>query len=410
MDFNIDFDFQIFNELLKKRPEISTENLKKDLQSFFLPYVEKLLKLKEGSPDKGLVVGVSAIQGAGKTTQGEILEILLKHFKKSSVSLSIDDHYLTHKELCALREKDLRFIRRGVTHDINLAIKEIKELVDFGEKPVLVAGYDKGAQEGDGDRFAWLNPVEDLKIVAQIEESDLVVNKQNVRTSALRIVSANFAYSDLELPENMGSPIPLENGPFPDELVKFLNSAGNHQITILGKDSGAVYFINSEAEIAVDKKELPKGWRVVSEKPDIIFYDGWMLGARKVEDESIFSSGLPALEKPEDQEFAKFINNKLTEYEPLWDLIDFMNVLYVANYQMSLQWRDQAEEALRAKGEGMTHDQIIEFVHYFWRSVHPAIQIKALAMDSKTDQVVVINDDHSIKEVLKPEEVKQKYP
>jgi len=410
MDFNIDFDFQIFNELIKKRSEISTENLKKDLQSFFLPYVEKLLKLKEGSPDKGLVVGVSAIQGAGKTTQGEILEILLKHFKKSSVSLSIDDHYLTHKELCALREKDLRFIRRGVTHDINLAIKEIKELVDFGEKPVLVAGYDKGAQEGDGDRFAWLNPVEDLKIVAQIEESDLVVNKQNVRTSALRIVSANFAYSDLELPENMGSPIPLENGPFPDELVKFLNSAGNHQITILGKDSGAVYFINSEAEIAVDKKELPKGWRVVSEKPDIIFYDGWMLGARKVEDESIFSSSLPALEKPEDQEFAKFINNKLTEYEPLWDLIDFMNVLYVANYQMSLQWRDQAEEALRAKGEGMTHDQIIEFVHYFWRSVHPAIQIKALAMDSKTDQVVVINDDHSIKEVLKPEEVKQKYP
>ncbi len=84
MDFNVDSDFHIFDELLKRRPEISAENLKKDLQSFFIPYVEKLLKLKEASADKGLVVGVSAIQGAGKTTQGEILEVLLKHFKKSS--------------------------------------------------------------------------------------------------------------------------------------------------------------------------------------------------------------------------------------------------------------------------------------------------------------------------------------
>jgi D-glycerate 3-kinase len=89
--------------------------------------------------------------------------------------------------------------------------------------------------------------------------------------------------------------------------------------------------------------------------------------------------------------------------------MNFTNVLYVPNYQMSLKWRDQAEETLRAQGEGMTPDQIREFVYYFWRSVHPAIQIKNLAQDPKTNQVVIINDDHSIKEVLKPEEVKARY-
>ncbi len=95
---------------------------------------------------------------------------------------------------------------------------------------------------------------------------------------------------------------------------------------------------------------------------------------------------------------------------PLWDLIDFMNVLYVPNYQISIEWRDQAEEVLRAKGEGMTHEQIKEFVHYFWRSVHPAIQIKNLALSKDAQQVVIINDDHSVGEILSPQEASSKYP
>ena len=78
-------------------------------------------------------------------------------------------------------------------------------------------------------------------------------------------------------------------------------------------------------------------------------------------------------------------------------MIDFMNVLYVPNYQTSLKWRDQAEESLRKQGRGMSKEEIKEFVYYFWRSVHPAIQIKNLANDTvHTQQVTVISDDHSI--------------
>lgn len=307
MDFDVDKDFGIFDSLLKRRPEISLDSLKADLKNYYLPFVEKLLKLKEGADSgKGLIVGVSAIQGAGKTTQGEILEILLNHLGKTSVSLSIDDHYLTHAQLNELRQHDPRYIRRGVTHDINLAVKnlrDLKEMTDGSEVKIPI--YDKGAENGDGDRA---------------------------------------------------------------------------------------------------------GWKIVNKKPDFIFYDGWMLGARKVEDESIFESGLPSLDSPEHIQFAKDINEKLDQYLPLWELFDFINVLYVPNYQMSLKWRDQAEERLRNEGKGMTSDQIREFVYYFWRSVHPAIQIKNLAQSPDTDQVVIINDDHSIKEVLKPEELKAKYP
>lgn len=308
MDFDIEKDLEIFNPLFEKRPEVSKKALQKDLQRYYLPYIKKLSDLKnQKNSSEGILVGVSAIQGAGKTTQGEIMEILMGHFGFSSVALSIDDHYLSHEQLNELREFDPRYIRRGVTHDIYLAMENLKALKEMKEGEVVkVPIYDKGANNGDGD---WV------------------------------------------------------------------------------------------------------GWKEVKEKPDFIFYDGWMLGARRVEDESIFESGLPALDTPEHIQFAKDINQKLDEYLPLWELIDFLNVLYVPNYQMSLEWRDQAEEKLRAQGKGMSKDEIREFVYYFWRSVHPGIHIKNLSYDSThTHQVVIINDDHSVGEILTPDEVREKYP
>ncbi len=295
-------DFEIFNPLFEKRPEISRESLKIDLEKYYSPFIQKLIDLKKqkGGSD-GLIVGISAIQGAGKTTQGEILETLLDYLGFETVSLSIDDHYITHEQLNELRQKDPRFIRRGVTHDIPLAIENLTGLKKMQEnQTVKIPIYDKGKWDGDGDRA---------------------------------------------------------------------------------------------------------GFKEITKKPDFIFYDGWMLGARRVEDDSIFESGLPALDTPDHIQFAKDVNKKLDEYLPLWELMDFVNVLYVPNYEISINWRNQAEEALRKKGEGMTHDQIVEFVHYFWRSVHPAIQIKNLAHDSAhANQVVVIGDDHSIKELLIPGE------
>lgn len=307
MDFDAEKDFVKFDDILKKRPEINPDTFKKDLQRYYLPYVKKIINLKQQrETGEGIIVGVSAIPGAGKTTQGEILEILLKHLGYLSISLSIDDHYITHTQLNDLRQKDPRFIRRGVTHDIPLAIKNLTDLKTMKQgMAVKIPIYNKGVQSGDGDRV---------------------------------------------------------------------------------------------------------GWRTINEKCDFIFYDGWMLGARRVSDESIFESGLPSLDTDEHIKFAKDINKKLDEYKSLWDLIDFMNVLYVPNYQISLTWRDQAEETLRAKGEGMSSEQIKKFIYYFWRSVHPAIHIKNLARDKNTGQVVVINDDHTIKEILSPKEVIIKYP
>lgn len=408
MDFDFDKDMYIFNPVFEKRPEITEENLKKDLEGYYLPFVQKLIYRKlEKSPEDGFIVGVSAIQGAGKTTQGEILEIILKNFGYTSVSLSIDDHYITHLELCDLREKDPRFIRRGVTHDIALAIRDLKGLQNMGSEPILVSGYDKGAQDGDGDRFRWINPSPGLVVKARVIEKNLKVNKEFKKVKAIELVSAAYLNIPVFLPSNMGSDIPVISPFLPSGLVEAIEKLEDKEIIISEVDRERVKFAGEGFDELVDKKDLPNGWKLIIKAPDFIFYDGWMLGARSVDNESVFESGLPALDTPEHIQFAKDINNELLNYLPLWDLLEFLNILYVKDYQISLKWRDQAEERLRAKGGGMSSEEIREFVYYFWRSVHPAIHLKNLAEDrTNTDQVVVIDENHAIKEVFSPKEVK----
>lgn len=410
MDFKLPEDLKLFETLFTKRPELSKQTLALDLKRYYLPFVQKLIELKKAKlSDEAFIVGISAIQGAGKTTQGEVLEILLRHLGYSSVSLSIDDHYITHKQLVELRHRDPRFIRRGVTHDIPLAILDLTALKKMSPQSVtLSSGYDKGANQGDGERFRWVNIIDGLTVKAKVVEEELVINQHPQIVKAIQLQSLSYKGQPVDLLNNMGSDVPITAPLLPRELVQFLEPLIGQELTITRQVENITFEASSDVVIPV--KNLPNGWRVVDEKPDFILYDGWMLGVQKVEDESVFDQSLPGLETVEAKQFAKDINRKLFDYELLWQMFDFLNLLYVPNYQVSIEWRDQAEEALRAKGEGMSKAEIVEFVHYFWRSIHPAIHIKKLSRDDiHTQQVVVINDDHSIKEILTPTEIAQKY-
>jgi pantothenate kinase-related protein Tda10 len=70
MNFNPQTDINIFADFFTKRPEVNQDQLKQNLIQYYLPYVQKLIEIKKkkNSAD-GLIIGVSAIQGAGKTTQ-----------------------------------------------------------------------------------------------------------------------------------------------------------------------------------------------------------------------------------------------------------------------------------------------------------------------------------------------------
>jgi D-glycerate 3-kinase len=101
-----------------------------------------------------IICGIQAHQGCGKTTLTNILKFLLKNvYELNSEILSIDDVYLTYKELNDLKNKDQRFKYRGPpgTHDMELT-RKILENVKKCKTGYEFPRYNKSANKGLGDR------------------------------------------------------------------------------------------------------------------------------------------------------------------------------------------------------------------------------------------------------------------
>lgn len=109
-------------------------------------------------PPRGQVlVGVNGPQGIGKSTCCAFVAEELSRKGIPSVSLSIDDFYLTYKEQNKLAEAhpDNPYLRqRGYpgTHDIELGEKLLRTLKSGGFGKLRLPSYNKGAYQGRGDR------------------------------------------------------------------------------------------------------------------------------------------------------------------------------------------------------------------------------------------------------------------
>jgi D-glycerate 3-kinase len=107
------------------------------------------------APRRPLIVGVSAPQGAGKTTLVRQLLPLLEARRLRAVGVSIDDFYLRREEqlaLAAANPGNPYLEHRGYpgTHDVALGAKTLEALRAGGE--VELPRYDKSAHGGRGDR------------------------------------------------------------------------------------------------------------------------------------------------------------------------------------------------------------------------------------------------------------------
>lgn len=137
---------------------------------------------------------------------------------------------------------------------------------------------------------------------------------------------------------------------------------------------------------------------------DVLLFEGWFVGARPV-DPAAFDTAPPPIVTEGDRKFACDMNTRLADYLPLWDELDRLMVLYPTDYRLSQQWRQQAEDKMKATGKsGMSDDEIRDFVEYFWRSLHPDLFIAPLLHppDSGADDVnlvVTITPDRSIQSI-----------
>ncbi|MBD2214168.1 glycerate kinase [Nostoc linckia FACHB-104] len=129
---------------------------------------------------------------------------------------------------------------------------------------------------------------------------------------------------------------------------------------------------------------------------DILLFEGWFVGVRPIDPQGFDDAPAPIFTDA-DRTFARHMNRQLENYLPLWQRLDSLIVLYPTDYRSSLVWRKQAEQKMIASGKsGMSEQQIEEFVHYFWRSLHPELFITPLVNSPQwVDLVIEINSDRS---------------
>ena len=135
---------------------------------------------------------------------------------------------------------------------------------------------------------------------------------------------------------------------------------------------------------------------------DIVLFEGWFVGVQPVDPAAFETAPLP-IATDADRAFARTVNANLSEYLPLWALLDRLLVLSPTDYRFSKQWRKQAEQRMVATGRsGMSDAEIEQFVDYFWRSLHPELFITPLLHDTRVDLVIEINADHQPETIYRP--------
>lgn len=141
----------------------------------------------------------------------------------------------------------------------------------------------------------------------------------------------------------------------------------------------------------------------IIDSADIILFEGWFVGVRPINNLSFQNAPLPII-TPEDRIFAQDMNQKLSEYLPLWERLDRLMVLLPVDYRLSQQWRQEAEQKMKAKGKsGMSDNEIKKFVEYFWKALHPDLFLPPLIHDSsRVNLVVEIQKDHSLGKLYTP--------
>ncbi|OQS05709.1 hypothetical protein THRCLA_02193 [Thraustotheca clavata] len=102
-----------------------------------------------------VVLGISCVQGGGKTTMTKYLEKLFRHTGKKCATVSIDDVYYPRQQQLSIAAANagnplLEMRGNPGTHDIKLLLDLIKRAKDG--KDVTIPRYDKSAHNGLGDR------------------------------------------------------------------------------------------------------------------------------------------------------------------------------------------------------------------------------------------------------------------
>ncbi len=126
---------------------------------------------------------------------------------------------------------------------------------------------------------------------------------------------------------------------------------------------------------AIDDRFNEKNWYDLKNKPDVIIFEGWCVGA-KFEKNKTLKKTINSMEKEKDkkQVWRKFVNKQLkTKYKNLYSQLNCLIFLKAKNFSLLQKWRLKQERKLwdknknKSKSKIMSKEDVLNFMQTYQR-------------------------------------------
>ena len=155
---------------------------------------------------------------------------------------------------------------------------------------------------------------------------------------------------------------------------------------------------------AIDDRSPKKDWYKIKERPDVIIFEGWCVGAKAELNKSL-KKPINSMEKVNDQKliWRNYVNQQLkTNYRKLYLQLNCMIYLKAKNFNLLQKWRLKQEHKLKLKTRRssnqkiMNKDDIINFMKTYQRITENMFK----KMPKYASIVVNLNSNHQIKSAV----------
>jgi len=155
---------------------------------------------------------------------------------------------------------------------------------------------------------------------------------------------------------------------------------------------------------AIDDRSPKKYWYNLKEKPDVVIFEGWCVGA-KAESNKTLKKSINSLEKTNDQKllWRKYVNQQLkTNYKKLYSQLNCMIYLKAKNFELLQKWRLKQEHKLWlnkkrvSRNKIMNKGDVINFMQTYQRITENMFK----KMPKYASIVLNLNSNHQIKSAV----------
>ena len=155
---------------------------------------------------------------------------------------------------------------------------------------------------------------------------------------------------------------------------------------------------------AIDDRFNKKKWYDLKNKPHVIIFEGWCVGA-KPENNDTLKKTINSMEKVKDQKliWRKYVNQQLKlKYKNLYSQLNCLIYLKAKNFRLLQKWRLKQERKLRIKTKRnlnskiMSREDIISFMQTYQRITENMFRY----MPKYASIIFNLNSNHQIKSAV----------